>query len=94
VKQPCQSQWRTQDFFEGGGGVQQIQLRLENREWGSGGGSPLSGVPLNLQMNETNILIRLLQLYIPRNWKFGSALAKFRGGGLNPPSVRHWSGLI
>jgi hypothetical protein len=30
---------------------------------------------------------------IPRNWEFGSALAKFRGGGVwNPPSVRHCSG--
>ena len=25
----------------GGGGVQQIQLKTEDREWGSGGGSPL-----------------------------------------------------
>jgi hypothetical protein len=37
-----------------------------------------------LQMNETRILIRLLRMYIPRNWEFGSGLAKlgnFRGGG-------------
>jgi hypothetical protein len=43
-------QWRTQDFFgrgEGGSpgifsvGGQQIQLRKEGRERGSGGGSPL-----------------------------------------------------
>jgi hypothetical protein len=26
-------------------------------------------------MNETHILIRLLRMYIPRNWEFGSALA-------------------
>jgi hypothetical protein len=35
-------QWRTQEFFFGlGGGVQKIHLRTENRERGSGGGSPL-----------------------------------------------------
>jgi len=27
-------QWRTQDFFRGGGGVQQIQLRTEDRDDG------------------------------------------------------------
>jgi hypothetical protein len=37
-------------------------------------------------MNETHILIRLLWMYIPPNWEFGSALAKLRnfGGGLTP----------
>jgi hypothetical protein len=37
-------------------------------------------------MNEAHILIRLLWMYIPRNWEFGSALAKLRNfeGGLNP----------
>jgi hypothetical protein len=42
-------QWRTQEFFSGG--VQQIQLRTEDREWGSGAGSPLvrgSGGSCNL----------------------------------------------
>jgi hypothetical protein len=33
-------------------------------------------------------------MYVPRNWEFGSAVAKFRGVGgsntPNPPSVRHW----
>jgi hypothetical protein len=42
-------------------------------------------------MNETHILIRLLRMYIPRNWEFGSALAKLRNIGgrgvvLNPPT--------
>jgi hypothetical protein len=66
-----------------------------HRDRRSGGGSPPppeSGVPLNLQMNETRILIRLLRMYIQRNWEFGSALAKLRnfgrvgggGLGLNP----------
>jgi hypothetical protein len=38
-------------------------------------------------MNETGILIRLLQMYIPQNWEFGSALSKLRksGGGVKPP---------
>jgi hypothetical protein len=44
-------------------------------------------------MNETHILIRLLWTYIPRNWEFGSALAKLRnfGEGLNPtnPTPRY-----
>jgi hypothetical protein len=69
------------NFFGGGGGVtpgifsggfQKIKLRFEDRESGDlGAVAPQSGVPLNLQMNETHILIRLLRLYIPRNWEFG-----------------------
>jgi hypothetical protein len=41
-------------------------------------------------MNEAHILIRLLWMYIPRNWEFGSALAKLRnfgGGGLKPQTL-------
>jgi hypothetical protein len=30
-------QWRTQEFFRGGGGVQQIQLRTEGRDNGDPG---------------------------------------------------------
>jgi hypothetical protein len=70
---------------------------VENRgqiERGSGDGSPYSGVPLNLQMNETHILIRLLWMYIPQNWEFSSALVKpqnFGGvGGLNPLGTPLW----
>jgi hypothetical protein len=37
------------------------------RERGSGAVAPLSGVPHNLQMSETRILIRLLRMYFPRN---------------------------
>jgi len=33
----CDHQWRTQEFFFGGGGVQQIQLRTEDRENGDMG---------------------------------------------------------
>jgi hypothetical protein len=83
--------------FFGGWGVHQIQLRTEGRENRDlGAVAPLSGVPLNLQMSETRILIRLLRMYFPRNWEFGSALSKLRnfvgGGGVNqskPPSVSH-----
>jgi hypothetical protein len=67
----------SRNFF--GGGVQQIQLRTEGT--GSGGGSPLVRVSLNLQMSETRILISLLRTYFPRNWEFGSALRKLRNFG-------------
>jgi hypothetical protein len=41
-------------IFSEGGGVQQIQLRIEGRENEDLGAlAPLSEVPLNLQMNET-----------------------------------------
>jgi hypothetical protein len=64
------------------------------REWGSGGGTPQSGVPLILQMGEIRILIWLLWMYFPRKWEFGSDLSKLRnfgGGGVNlqSPSVCH-----
>jgi hypothetical protein len=83
-------QWRTQETFSRGWGVQQIQLRTGGRENEDlGAVAPSSGVPLNLQMSQTGILIRLLRIYFPRNWEFGSALSKLRNfvgrGGLNPP---------
>ena len=41
------------------------------------------------KMSETRILVRLLWMYFPRNWEFGSVLSKLRHfggeGGLNPP---------
>jgi hypothetical protein len=43
----------------GGGSTNSVEGRGQ-REWGSGGGSHYSGVPLNFQMSETRILIRLL----------------------------------
>jgi hypothetical protein len=56
-------------FFEG---VQQIEFRIEGREIGDlGAVAPQSGVPLNLQVNESHILIRLLWMYIPRHREFG-----------------------
>jgi hypothetical protein len=63
--------------------VTQSQLNHTFMKW---------GVPLNLQMSVTRILIKLLCVYIPRNWEFGPAFPKlrnFRGGGggrgLTPP---------
>ena len=41
----CWIQWRTQEFCSEGGGVQQIQLRAEDRENGDlGATAPYSGV--------------------------------------------------
>jgi hypothetical protein len=89
-------------IFSGGGGLhqeffrrgraQQIKLRTEGRESGDlGAVAPQSGVPLNLKMNETRIVIRLLRMYIPRNWEFGSALEKLRnfGGFEHPNPLRY-----
>jgi hypothetical protein len=85
--------WCTQEFLFVGGRVMpgiflggpQIHLRTEGRENEDlGVVAPLSGVPLNLQMNETHIFIRLLRMYFSWNWEFGSALSKlrnFEGGG-------------
>jgi hypothetical protein len=79
-------------FFLGGG--QQIQLRTEGRENGVlDEVAPYSGVPLNLQMTKTRILIRLLRIYFPRNWEFGAALPKLRnfGGLLNTSKPPRYS---
>jgi hypothetical protein len=83
----------TPGIFFFGGGVQQIQLRPEGRENGDLGAlAPQSGVPLNLQMSESHILIRLLRIFSTelgiRN-SFVKTL-EFQGGGFEPPpSVRH-----
>jgi hypothetical protein len=47
-------------------------LRRGQRDRGSGAVAPWTGVPLNLQMSETHVLIRLLRMYFPRNWEFGT----------------------
>jgi hypothetical protein len=78
-------QWRTQEFLSGWGGGSKFKLRTEGRENGDlGAVAPYSGVPLNLQMSETGILIMLLRMYFPR--KLGIRLRfvktlEFRGGG-------------
>jgi hypothetical protein len=63
-------------FFRGEGGSTNSVEDGRQKERGSEGGSPLLGVTLNLQMSETRILIRLLQMYLPQNREFGSALSK------------------
>jgi hypothetical protein len=73
-------QWRTQEFCSRGGLTNSTEDRGQ-RERRSGGGSPYSGVPLNLQMSETRILVRLLRMYFPRNWEFGSSLSKVQNFG-------------
>jgi hypothetical protein len=53
-------------------GVQQIQLKTEGREK-----FRESGVPLNLQMSETHILIRMLWIYFPRISEFVYVMKSF-----------------
>jgi hypothetical protein len=78
-------------YQEFGGGVSTSSVGARGqRGRGSEVGSPIVKAPLDLQMNETHIVIRLLRLYIPRNWEFRSALAKYRNlgvGGFEPPKL-------
>jgi len=41
------------------------------------------------KMSETHNLLRVLLMYFPRNWEFGSALSKLPnfGGDFEPPSL-------
>jgi hypothetical protein len=75
------------------GGIQQVHLRAEGREnVDLGAVASYSGIPLNLQMSETRILIRLLWMYFPRNREFCSALSKLRNfveGGVHPTPHPH-----
>jgi hypothetical protein len=78
----------TRNFLRGRGGGKSSTNSVEAREYGDlGAVAPYSGVPLNLQMSETLILIRLLRIYFPLNREFGSALSKLRnfGVGVEPP---------
>jgi hypothetical protein len=54
-------------FFFLSGGVKKIQLWTEGRENRNLGA-------VNWHMNETRVPVRLLRMYIPRNWEFDSAL--------------------
>ena len=72
---------------------------LERKNYHSGGHSWRGGLFKKQlkKMSESCILVKLLRMYFPRNWEFGSALSKLRnlgGGGFehpkSPPSVRHW----
>jgi hypothetical protein len=44
-----------------------------------------------LLMSETRIVIRLLRMYFPRNWKFGSALSKLRNFGEEEGGLNLWT---
>jgi hypothetical protein len=71
------------NFF---GAVQQIQLRTGGRENGDVGAvAPYSGVPLNLQMSEPRILIRLLWMYFHRTGNSAQLCQNFGISGGNPP---------
>jgi hypothetical protein len=65
----------TRKIFWGGGGVQEIQLKAERTDiWG--------GSPLNLQMNETHIVIRLLWMYyFPWHGEFSLGFSKLQNFG-------------
>jgi hypothetical protein len=76
-------QWRTQEFFSGGGGSTisvEDRGHWEREFWGS---SPLVRGSTLFANGWTRILIRLLQMYFPQNREFGSALSKLWnfGGG-------------
>jgi hypothetical protein len=61
---------------------QQIKLTTEGRENGDPGVvAPQAGVPLNLQVSEPRIHIRLLRMYLPWSTKFESALSKIQNFG-------------
>jgi hypothetical protein len=77
--------------FVGGWGSTNSVENSEQREWDLWAVALYSGVPLNFQMSETRILIRLLRMYFPRNCEFGSALSKLRNFGrvLNTPTTTH-----
>jgi hypothetical protein len=66
-------------FFDGGS-TNSVEDRRQ-REWVSGDNSPLVWGSTQ-QMSETRILIRLLRMYFPQNWKFSSALSKLRNFGV------------
>ena len=72
---------------------------LERKKYHCGGHSWRGGLFTQQlkKMSEIHILVRLLRMYFPRNWEFGSALSKFRNfGGFEhpPPSVRHWAAML
>jgi hypothetical protein len=75
-------------FFWGGGGTNVVEDRGQ-REWGSGGGCPGSGVMLNLQVSETCILIGLLRIIFHGIGNLAQLCQYFRisgGGGVEPPT--------
>jgi hypothetical protein len=85
-------QWRTQKFFSGG--IQQIQLTegRENRDLGAV--APQSGVPPNLQVGETCILIMFLRCIFHGTGNSAQLCQNFGiiwgGGGFEPPKPTLW----
>jgi hypothetical protein len=84
------TQWRTQEFCSEGGSTNSVEDRGQ-REWGSGGNSPLvrgsAQFAIWFDFVKLSGCRGLLQIYFPRNWEFGSALSKlqnFRGGVWTP----------
>jgi hypothetical protein len=78
-------QWRTQEFCSRGGGGWGSTNSVENRgqrDRGSGGGSPLVRGSAQFAIRFDFVILsgcrRLLRMYFPRNWEFGSALSKLR----------------
>jgi hypothetical protein len=80
------NQWRTQNFFSGGGSTNSIEDR-GHREQGSGAVTPQSGVPPNLQLGETRILIRLLKSIFHGTGNSARLCQNFGiiSGGFEPP---------
>jgi hypothetical protein len=75
-------------FFREDGGVSTNSIEDRGqREREFGGLAPYSGVPLNLQMSETRILIRVLWMYFSRNREFASALSKLWNFGVGGEGV-------
>jgi hypothetical protein len=91
-------QLRTQEFCLGGGGrgsTNSVEDRGQ-REWGSGGGSPLVSGSAQFAIRFDFVKLSgcrwLSRIYFPRNSEFGSDLSKLRNfeGGLehpNPPPL-------
>jgi hypothetical protein len=78
-------QWRTQEFCSWGGSTNSVDTG--QRERGSGGGSPLVRDSAQFANEWNPYSYYVVTDDLPRNWKFGSALSKFRnfgGWGLNP----------
>jgi hypothetical protein len=68
-------QWCARGFCSGRG-FNKFCWGQKAEKTGFVGGSPLIRGSAQFANEETRILIRLLRMYFPRNWEFGSALSK------------------
>jgi hypothetical protein len=55
-----------------------ILLPFCRTSWGAG----VTNAAIQQKMSEPRILVRLLRMYFPRNWEFGSALSKLWNFGV------------